>query len=321
MTAPGALVQMPHRLYREVAGFELPRARTATARAWPFSHRGVRRPTAAMELVARIACEEGLSVLGWREVPVDLSVVGEAARSDRAPLLPGLRRRRAPSAGRATTSSAKATPSSGSASCCESGSSTADAGVYFPSLSTRTIVYKGMLAPQQLRGFFADLSDERLESRIALVHSRFSTNTFPSWPLAHPYRLIAHNGEINTLAGQPELDARPGGLLGERPARGRPRADLPHRDPGGKRLGHLRRGPRAAPPGRAAPSPRRADDDPRGLAEPRRDGPRPPCLLRLPRVSDGALGRPRRRRFHRRDRGRSGARPQRAAPGPLLGDR
>ena len=58
-----------------------------------------------------------------------------------------------------------------------------------------------MLAPHQLRAFFPDLTDERLESRIALVHSRFSTNTFPSWPLAHPYRFIAHNGEINTLAG------------------------------------------------------------------------------------------------------------------------
>ncbi len=58
-----------------------------------------------------------------------------------------------------------------------------------------------MLAPQQLRGFFPDLTDERLESRMVLVHSRFSTNTFPSWPLAHPYRLVAHNGEINTLAG------------------------------------------------------------------------------------------------------------------------
>jgi glutamate synthase (NADPH/NADH) large chain len=73
--------------------------------------------------------------------------------------------------------------------------------LYFCSLSARTFVYKGMLATGQLRGFFADLSDERLESAIALVHARFSTNTFPAWPLAHPYRLVAHNGEINTLKG------------------------------------------------------------------------------------------------------------------------
>ena len=73
--------------------------------------------------------------------------------------------------------------------------------VYFPSLSARTMVYKGMLTTDQLELFFPDLSDHRFASELALVHSRFSTNTFPSWPLAHPYRLIAHNGEINTVKG------------------------------------------------------------------------------------------------------------------------
>ncbi|GIU88259.1 MAG: hypothetical protein KatS3mg009_2774 [Acidimicrobiia bacterium] len=72
---------------------------------------------------------------------------------------------------------------------------------YFPSLSTRVLVYKGMLTPDQLPRFYADLRDERLESALCLVHSRFSTNTFPSWPLAHPYRMLAHNGEINTVQG------------------------------------------------------------------------------------------------------------------------
>ena len=82
------------------------------------------------------------------------------------------------------------------------GSSTSEQmGVYFPSLSSRTIVYKGMLTTPQLGNFFTDLHDERTESAMVLVHSRFSTNTFPSWPLAHPYRFIAHNGEINTVQG------------------------------------------------------------------------------------------------------------------------
>ena len=76
-----------------------------------------------------------------------------------------------------------------------------DATVYFPSLSARTLVYKGMLISYQVGQFFTDLADERVESALALVHSRFSTNTFPSWPLAHPYRFIAHNGEINTVMG------------------------------------------------------------------------------------------------------------------------
>src|SRR5207248_4495978 len=74
-------------------------------------------------------------------------------------------------------------------------------GTYFPSLSARTLVYKGMLTTGQLPAFFPDLTDPRVASAIALVHSRFSTNTFPSWPLAHPYRYIAHNGEINTVRG------------------------------------------------------------------------------------------------------------------------
>lgn len=76
-----------------------------------------------------------------------------------------------------------------------------EAGVYFPSLSARTIVYKGMLTTGQLEPFFPDLSDRRFATTVALVHSRFSTNTFPSWPLAHPYRFVAHNGEINTVKG------------------------------------------------------------------------------------------------------------------------
>src|SRR5205814_7048674 len=76
-----------------------------------------------------------------------------------------------------------------------------EAQVYFPSLSARILVYKGMLTTHQLEEFYPELGDDRLESALALVHSRFSTNTFPSWPLAHPYRYLAHNGEINTLRG------------------------------------------------------------------------------------------------------------------------
>ena len=76
-----------------------------------------------------------------------------------------------------------------------------EAGVYFASLSCRTVVYKGMLSAVQLEPFYPDLSDPAYASALALVHSRFSTNTFPSWPLAHPYRYVAHNGEINTVRG------------------------------------------------------------------------------------------------------------------------
>ncbi len=152
---------------------------------------------------------------------------------------------------------------------------------YFPSLSSRTLVYKGMLTTPQLAAFFPDLLDERFESALLLVHSRFSTNTFPSWPLAHPYRYVAHNGEINTVQGnQNWMRAREAMLDGSvLPGH---RAGLP--DLHARRVRHrpLRRGARAAPPRRPADPPRRADDDPRGVGEQRRDGPRAAGLLPVP---------------------------------------
>ncbi len=145
--------------------------------------------------------------------------------------------------------------------------------VYFPSLSSRTIAYKGMLTTMQLPQYFPDLRDERCTSAIAIVHSRFSTNTFPSWPLAHPFRFVAHNGEINTVRGnRNRMHAReamlasasiPGDLC-------QAVADLHARRLG---LGLVRPGSRAAAPRRAQPAARGADDDPRGVGEQRHSGP------------------------------------------------
>ncbi len=129
---------------------------------------------------------------------------------------------------------------------------------YFPSLSSRTLVYKGMLTTPSSATFFPDLHDERFESALALVHSRFSTNTFPSWPLAHPYRYIAHNGEINTVQGNRNWMRAREALLAVRPAARRLERIFPICTPGGLGLGDVRRGARAAPPRRAQPAPRRA---------------------------------------------------------------
>ena len=106
---------------------------------------------------------------------------------------------------------------------------------YFPSLSGRTITYKGMLTTDQLDKFFPELTDPDLASAIGVVHSRFSTNTFPSWPLAHPYRYIAHNGEINTVQGNRNWMRAREALLGQRPDPGRPRAALPDLYAGARR--------------------------------------------------------------------------------------
>ena len=154
--------------------------------------------------------------------------------------------------------------------------------VYFPSLSSRTIAYKGMLTTDQLDRFYPDLTDERVESAVAVVHSRFSTNTFPSWPLSHPFRFIAHNGEINTVMGNRNwMRAREAllasDLLAPRRPRGlggRPRPALPDLHAGRLRLRVVRRGARAAAHGRPLAAALGADDDPRGVGEPRRDGPR-----------------------------------------------
>jgi glutamate synthase (ferredoxin) len=152
-------------------------------------------------LFERVVEEEGLRFLGWREVPTDNTGLGSSARAsqplirqvfiDRPEgLVEDLAFERKLYVVRRLVEKAvsrSAIPSRGD--------------FYIPSLSCRTVVYKGMLNASQLRTFYPDLADERVESAIAMVHSRFSTNTFPSWARAHPYRYISHNGEINTLRG------------------------------------------------------------------------------------------------------------------------
>ncbi len=187
----GLLVQVPDAFLREVVDFQLPRL-GSYAVGLAFLPQGETDATAVRAAVARIAAEEGLSVLGWREVPIDASSVGPTARS----VMPRFEQLFVTAAGQRRMGSALER-----LAYCLRKRAEHETQVYFPSLSTRTVVYKGMLTTGQLAEFFPDLLDPRFASAIGLVHSRFSTNTFPSWPLAHPYRLIAHNGEINTVTG------------------------------------------------------------------------------------------------------------------------
>ncbi|MGH3752582.1 MAG: glutamate synthase large subunit [Pseudonocardiaceae bacterium] len=189
----GILFQVPDGFFREVVDFALPAPGEYVVGT---AFLPVGGSEAIAEAIAAIAAEEGMRVLGWRELPVNPEGVGPTARSA-MPRFRQLFLGAAPAAG--------ARPLTGLAlerrAYCVRKRAERDADVYFPSLSGRTIVYKGMLTEEQLVSFYPDLSDERVTSSLALVHSRFSTNTFPSWPLAHPYRLVAHNGEINTLRG------------------------------------------------------------------------------------------------------------------------
>ncbi|MEU9084935.1 glutamate synthase large subunit [Streptomyces sp. NPDC048357] len=184
----GILSQVPDAFLREVAGFELPEA-GAYAVGIAFLPADGTAQAVAVEQIEAIAAQENLTVLGWREVPVTPDLLGNGARATM------------PAFSQLFVSNGTSGIELDRKAFVLRKRAEREAGVYFPSLSARTIVYKGMLTTGQLEPFFPDLSDRRFASTLALVHSRFSTNTFPSWPLAHPYRFVAHNGEINTVKG------------------------------------------------------------------------------------------------------------------------
>ncbi|MGW0117374.1 glutamate synthase large subunit [Streptomyces sp. NPDC003327] len=183
----GILFQVPDAFLREVAGFALPEAGAYAVGIAFLPEDGTDETVSKIET---IAAEEDLTVLGWREVPVAPELLGATARST-MPVFRQLFVADGENTGIALDRKAFVLRKRAER----------EAATYFPSLSARTIVYKGMLTTGQLEPFFPDLSDRRCASAVALVHSRFSTNTFPSWPLAHPYRFVAHNGEINTVKG------------------------------------------------------------------------------------------------------------------------
>ena len=185
----GLLVQVPDAFLREVVDFELPEP-GGYAVGLVFLPDDDAAEAAAVARTEELAADEGLTVLGWRDVPTAPALLGATARST----MPRFRQLFVTAPGRAGIGLDRVTY--GLRKRVEQETS-----AYFPSLSARTLVYKGMLTTGQLEPFFPDISDRRFASALAVVHSRFSTNTFPSWPLAHPYRFIAHNGEINTVMG------------------------------------------------------------------------------------------------------------------------
>ena len=203
----GMLIQLPHKFFlleAGRAGIDLPDP-GAYGVGMVFLPREAGERARVEELFDHIVAEEGQRVLGWRDVPTDDSLLGRTARSGEPVIRQILIGRGASLAPHADAHArferklyvirkrvARAVERLG----LREGHL-----FYVPSLSSNTIVYKGMLIADQMETMFPDLSDPAVESALALVHQRFSTNTFPSWPLAHPYRYAAHNGEINTLRG------------------------------------------------------------------------------------------------------------------------
>ncbi|MDJ0322785.1 glutamate synthase large subunit [Cryobacterium sp. PH31-AA6] len=192
----GIITQVPDEFLRAVTEFALPEAgRYAVGNVFlptdPTARTTIKRE------IARIVREEGLSILGWREVPVRPNEVGNLARA----AMPAIQQLfvqsdRTDSDGLNLGDIALDRQAVRLRKRAER-----ELEIYFASLSCRTMVYKGMVTTLQLEPFYPDLSDPRFVSKLALVHSRYSTNTFPSWPLAQPFRMIAHNGEINTVQG------------------------------------------------------------------------------------------------------------------------
>ncbi len=187
----GILIQVPDAFLRDAVDFDLPAAgQYAVGTAFlPEDHETAGKAKAEIE---RLATEEHLEVLGWRAVPTEPSTLSSVSRAN----MPRFEQ---------LFVAGGAGPAQGMALermvFCLRRRAQHEAGVFFASFSSRTLVYKGMLTTEQLEEVFPELGDEKMASALAVVHSRFSTNTFPAWELAHPYRMIAHNGEINTVKG------------------------------------------------------------------------------------------------------------------------
>ena len=187
----GILIQIPDEFFKSCVDFKLPENGFYAA-GIVFLPQDVKEYKDAKEKITKVAKEENVTILGWRNVPTNPIELGKTAQSvmprfEMIFVQPQDQKLKDIQIDRAIYPFRKIIEN--------------NSNIYFASLSARTIVYKGMLTTGQLEPFYPDLSDKKVVSKIALVHSRFSTNTFPSWPLAHPYRLIAHNGEINTVKG------------------------------------------------------------------------------------------------------------------------
>ena len=192
----GIVTQIPDAFLRAVTGFDLPRVGSYIV-GMVFLPVDAAERSSVKHGIESLAAEERLTVLGWREVPVHPEELGTLAR-EAMPFFEQLFLA-------SSIVDESGAPARGIALDRQSfrlrKRAERELNAYFPSLSCRTLVYKGMVTTLQLEPFYPDLSDERFASKLALVHSRYSTNTFPSWPLAQPFRMIAHNGEINTVQG------------------------------------------------------------------------------------------------------------------------
>ncbi len=197
----GILIQTPHKFLvkaAKTAGFDLP-AQGQYGVANIFTSQDAAARARGAEAFEKAAAAEGMPVIGWRDLPSDNSTLGKSAKASEPWVRQVFVKRHAACADDLSFERKLYVLRKVAHNAIRVGK--VDTNWYAPSFSCRTLVYKGMLTPHQVGAYFLDLQDEDMESALALVHSRFSTNTFPNWERSHPYRYIAHNGEINTLRG------------------------------------------------------------------------------------------------------------------------
>ncbi|MGB4438356.1 MAG: glutamate synthase large subunit [Sedimentibacter sp.] len=211
----GLTVQIPHDFFKrecEVLDFELPEEGNYAV-GMIFAHKYDKFRNIQIQTFTDIAAEEGQEVLGWRDVPVDSTIIGEKANAS-MPRIIQVFIKKNDSISDYMNFERKLYVIRKRAEKTIGPMSEQNGGIfYFASLSSKTIVYKGMLTSEQLRNFYLDLSDLEFKSALAMIHSRFSTNTFPSWERAHPNRYLVHNGEINTIRGNVNwMNARQKGM-------------------------------------------------------------------------------------------------------------
>ena len=316
----GLLVQTPHRFFArecEEIGIALP-----AAGAYAIGNVFLPQKADAREqceaAFAQAAEARGHGVLGWRQVPTDASTLGPTARASQ-PVIRQVVLRRPADVSTPVEYERRLYVLRRCVERAVRGSAIEGRELFYvPSLSSRTIVYKGMLSTAQLPRFYPDVVDAEFESALVMVHSRFSTNTFPSWSRAHPYRLISHNGEINTLRGNVTWMHAREALL---------RSDLfdvsqvrPVIDPDGSDSAMFDNVLELLYMGGRSPAARDDDDDPGAVERARVDGTGATELLSVPRLPDGAVGRTGGDRLHRRNPDRGGARSQRPSAVALLRD-
>ena len=196
----GILIDIPHDFLTDVLSFKLPEPQKY-ALGMVFLPQKLNQRTHCIEVFEEELARQDLAIIGWRDVPTNYDVIGRIA----AQTLPNIKQVFVEDAtGKLTEDqlNTKAFIARKRAEHRIFGSKMSQSSYfYLPSFSTRTLIYKGLLMPEDIEGFYLDLKDPRVVTRLALVHQRFSTNTFPTWDLAQPFRYMCHNGEINTYRG------------------------------------------------------------------------------------------------------------------------